>query len=80
MPYDHNLCRACIKGEEGPSIDWAIIGAMTGPGAVKVEPAWVIRLEAQYQKAGVPVFEKDNLQSLCGPGATLLRAWPTLEA
>ena len=58
-------------------INWAIIGAMTGRGAVKVEPAWVVNLEAQYQAAGVPVFEKDSLLPLCAPGALLLRNWPT---
>jgi protein gp37 len=66
------------------TIHWAIIGAMTGPGAVKVEAACVVNLEYQYQMAGVPVFEKDNLQYLCDPGsvspprppAKLLRQWP----
>jgi protein gp37 len=58
-------------------IKWGILGAMTGRGAVKVDPAWVVNLEAQYQAAGVPVFEKDSLLPLCGPGAQLLRNWPT---
>ena len=57
-------------------INWAIIGAMTGPGAVKVEPAWVINLEYQYQQAGVPIFEKNNLSYLCGPGAKLVQEFP----
>jgi protein gp37 len=59
-----------------PGLSWAIIGAMTGPGAVPVDPAWVVSLEAQYQAAGVPVFEKDSLLPLCGPGEQLLRNWP----
>ena len=57
-------------------INWAIIGAMTGPGAVKVELAWVVNLEYQYQEAGVPIFEKDNLNYLCGPGAKLVQEFP----
>jgi len=42
-------------------IDWAIIGAMTGSGAVKPKPEWVQGLLDQYRAAGVPVFLKDNL-------------------
>ena len=38
--------------------NWAIIGGMTGPGAVKPEPEWVQGLIDQYQAAGVPVFVK----------------------
>jgi protein gp37 len=48
-------------GLSGAYIDWAIIGAMTGPGAAKVDPAWVQGLVDQYRAAGVPVFLKDNL-------------------
>lgn len=43
------------------AIDWAIIGAQTGPGAVKPKPKWVQGLIDQYRVAGVPVFLKDNL-------------------
>jgi protein gp37 len=45
----------------GPLIGWGIIGAMTGPGAVKVKPEWVRGLIDQYRNAGVPLFLKDNL-------------------
>ena len=68
------LARADFLGR--PWIQWAIIGAMTGPGAVKVEPAWVVNLECQYQAAGVPIFEKNNLSYLCGPGAKLVQEFP----
>ena len=44
--------------------DWAIIGAMTGPGAVKAKPEWVEGLVNQYQAAVVPLFIKDNLNYL----------------
>ena len=42
-------------------LKWGIIGGMTGPGAVKPDPEWVMSLADQYQKAGVPIFLKDNL-------------------
>jgi hypothetical protein len=42
-------------------ISWAILGAMTGPGAVKPEKKWIYSLIDQYQSAGVPMFLKDNL-------------------
>jgi protein gp37 len=53
---------------EGNGINWAIIGAMTGPGAVKPDPRWAQGLMEQYQAAGVPVFIKDNLKGLVGCG------------
>lgn len=43
-------------------VHWAIIGAMTGPGAVKPQTEWVQILIDQYRAAGVPVFLKDNLR------------------
>lgn len=43
-------------------IDWAIIGAQTGPGAVKPKPEWVQDLIDQYREAGVFCFLKDNLK------------------
>ena len=46
-------------GQRTPS--WAIIGGMTGPGAVMPDPYWVSGLFEQYRAAGVPVFLKDNL-------------------
>ena len=44
-----------------PALSWAIIGAMTGPGAVKPKPEWVQGLVDQYRAAGVPCFVKDSL-------------------
>lgn len=40
---------------------WFIIGAMTGPGAVKPEIRWSQRLVNQATEARVPLFLKDNL-------------------
>jgi protein gp37 len=51
----------------GPTInipgwaDWIIIGAMTGPGAIKPKPQWVQGLMDEADKNSVPVFLKDNL-------------------
>jgi len=41
--------------------DWIIIGAMTGPGAMKPKPEWVQGLIDTADKEGIPVFLKDNL-------------------
>lgn len=42
--------------------DWIIIGAMTGPGAIKPKPEWVQDLIDTADVAGVPVFLKHNLR------------------
>lgn len=42
-------------------LDWIIIGAQTGPGAVKCEMAWVQEIIDAADVAHVPVFVKDNL-------------------
>jgi protein gp37 len=54
-------------------VDWAIIGAMTGPGAVKVDACMVAALVNQYHDAGVPVFMKNNLKP---PMGRLIQEWP----
>jgi protein gp37 len=54
-------------------IDWAILGAMTGPGAVKSESEWVQGLIDQYRAAGVPLFLKDNLLPFIRGGC---QEWP----
>jgi len=66
-----------ISSKPSGDISWAIIGAMTGPGAVKVDPEWVQNLMGQYQAAGVPVFLKDNLKGLVGVGLKdWVQEWP----
>jgi protein gp37 len=42
-------------------ISWAIIGAMTGPGAKPPKRAWVDNIIWAATRAGVPLFLKDNL-------------------
>jgi len=41
--------------------DWAIIGAMTGPDAIKPKPQWVHQLIRAADGLGIPLFLKDNL-------------------
>jgi protein gp37 len=43
-------------------LNWVIVGAMTGPRAVKPEAQWVKRLIQGCQAAEIPVFLKDNLR------------------
>lgn len=50
-----------ISSKPSGDISWAIIGAQTGPGAVKPEVDRVMDLEQQYRDAGVALFLKDNL-------------------
>lgn len=54
-----------------PPISWAIIGAQTGPGAVKPHPGWVKDLSDQCRFADVPLFLKDNLN-----WPTKVQEWP----
>jgi protein gp37 len=42
-------------------LNWVIVGAMTGPQAVKPEAPWVEDLIRDCQAAEIPVFLKDNL-------------------
>lgn len=50
---------------EGPllkGLDWVIIGAQTGPGAIAPKPEWVEELLVYADHYGIPVFLKDNLR------------------
>lgn len=51
--------------------DWIIIGAMTGPKAIRPEKAWVQNLIDIADDMGVPVFLKDNLN-----WPKIRREWP----
>lgn len=42
-------------------IDWLIIGAQTGPRAVKPDTIWIKQAIGQARNANVPVFVKDNV-------------------
>jgi protein gp37 len=39
-------------------INWVIVGGESGPGARPMDPAWVVDLRDQCQRAGVPFFFK----------------------
>ena len=39
-------------------IDWAIVGGESGPGARRMDPAWVMEIRDQCVSAGVPFFFK----------------------
>lgn len=61
-------CAGCLSmAEDYPDspglqrIDWLIIGAQTGPGAVKPNPEWINSAVKQAVCAGVPLFVKDNV-------------------
>ena len=41
-----------------PSLDWAILGGETGPGARKCDYEWAISVRDQCEAAGVPFFYK----------------------
>ena len=70
--------RTCVSAEPllGPlsiiarhigELSWLIIGAQTGPGAVKPEPEWIAELVEAAQAAGVPMWVKDNAKPFCRP-------------
>jgi protein gp37 len=42
-------------------IDWLIIGAQTGPGAVRPNQDWISSAINQARDANIPVFVKDNV-------------------
>lgn len=39
-------------------VQWVIVGGESGPGARPMDPAWVIEIRDQCQRAGVPFFFK----------------------
>ena len=47
------LTRLDLRG-----IDWVIVGGESGPGARPMEPAWVLDIKDQCQRAGVAFFFK----------------------
>jgi len=59
----------CLNGTHGvirphnginKKLDWLIVGAQTGPGAVKPNPVWTSSTIFQTRNAGTPKFIKDN--------------------
>ncbi len=57
------------------TFEWVIIGAQTGPGAVKPEPEWITEFVSQY--ANKPVFMKSNLRPHWD--GELRQEWPVMK-
>ncbi len=55
-----SLCRdACTQhGEDGPLIDWVIVGGESGPNARPCDLAWILDIVQQCEAAGIPYFVK----------------------
>lgn len=51
-----------ILGPRLEGVDWIIIGAQTGPGAQRPDPAWVRGIITTARYYGCRVFLKDNLK------------------
>jgi protein gp37 len=47
-----------LPGPNLEGIDWVIVGGESGPGARPMEPAWVLGIRDQCQRANVPFFFK----------------------
>lgn len=68
--------RLCVSAEPllGPlatvashidQLDWLILGAQTGARAVIPDPAWIVELVEAADAAGIPVWTKNNLRTIC---------------
>ena len=70
----HLLNPGCYSG-----IDWVIIGAQTGPGAIPPAVEWVGDLTRQCLRAPIPIFHKDSLAMLpwLPPAFAFIRGTPT---
>lgn len=51
-----------LPAELMEALDWVIIGAQTGAGAIRPEPEWVREIMDRASACGVPVYLKDNLR------------------
>lgn len=56
------------------AIDWVIIGAQTGPGAVQPEKEWVESIIYLARDDDIPIFLKDNLN-----WPEKIQEWPVVE-
>ena len=59
-------------------VDWAIIGALTGPGKHKTDPQHIRLITEQCVRLKIPVFVKDNAKE-CLLKTLHLRQWPKQE-
>lgn len=51
-----------LGGDPLSGIDWAVVGALSGPHGYLPEPEWRENILAAADIEGIPVFEKDNLE------------------
>lgn len=59
--HPQDLCNlACVKRGEGPSIDWLIVGAESGPHARPMNIDWLASIVQQCRDAKVPVWVKQD--------------------
>lgn len=66
------VCEKCGSSNiDYSAIDWLIIGAQTGPGAVRPPHAWISSAIQQARNANVSVFVKDNVM-----WPEVIREWP----
>lgn len=49
-----------LETYDGRPIDWVIVGAETGPGKRRMDPAWACAIRDQCAAAGVPFFFKKD--------------------
>jgi hypothetical protein len=57
LMMDHHLCK-----NPTPTIDWAVVGAESGPHARAMDIGWALGLKLQCVQAGTPFFMKQICQ------------------
>ena len=74
-PYWHPeyTCREC-DGPPYDAVNWVVVGAQTGPGAVIPRLEWLTSIVGQCEDAGVPLFVKGKIASVVSE--TPLRQYP----
>ncbi len=55
-----------LRANYRPALNWVVIGAQTGPGAVLPRREWIESTVEQCRAAGVPIFLKANLAKVWG--------------
>jgi protein gp37 len=55
------FCKVSCEYYPQRNLNWLIIGAQTGPGAVKPHHTWISGAISQARNANIPVFVKDNV-------------------
>jgi len=60
LKWTQGITNQLVMSLEKAGVDWVIIGAQTKP-TVYPKNTWVWEIEQACEKAGIPVFEKNNL-------------------